>query len=264
MYTRTSVCVRQHTLDVRGRPSAHTGRPWPSVSTQTAAGTVLSTQIKHAPWLSRVFGPRGLSVQCNTQDVLQHKHDVVAGRCVSVCPQCTRDVRHAHSMTSVITKKTQTAWLSSLCVRVSVSAHRTIRQQTQTSVHQTRRTSVQHKEKERPWACPWCVPLSVKCTNNAGRLQYHRTSVSTQRNSVPSSYTEARPWPSVSNTNQEVSRSKQITSLARPSTHTGRPSVNILRPCPRSVQHTQQDVPSVTEDIPGLPYSTHRRRNFSN
>ncbi|WZY99380.1 hypothetical protein YC2023_071709 [Brassica napus] len=62
--------VRQHIKDVRGRPSVHTGRPWPSVSTHIS---MLALPVD----CSGDFGPRGLSVQY-TQDVRQHTQDVRA------------------------------------------------------------------------------------------------------------------------------------------------------------------------------------------
>ncbi|WZY93889.1 hypothetical protein YC2023_066218 [Brassica napus] len=53
---RTSVVVRQHTQDVRVGPSAHTGRPWLSVSTQDIRGrpwlSVSTQDIRGRPWLS--------------------------------------------------------------------------------------------------------------------------------------------------------------------------------------------------------------------
>ncbi|WZY72188.1 hypothetical protein YC2023_004428 [Brassica napus] len=75
---RTSVGVRQHTQDVYGCPfvsvfvrvlsSAHTGRPWLSISTHIRT-LVLGLSTLTLPMdCSGDFGPRGLSVQ-NTQDV---------------------------------------------------------------------------------------------------------------------------------------------------------------------------------------------------
>ncbi|KAG5388710.1 hypothetical protein IGI04_030251 [Brassica rapa subsp. trilocularis] len=123
-YTRTSVCVRQHTQDVRGRPSAHTGRP-----------AVHQYTYQHAPWTVRVilahvdclFSTHRTSVstrrtsvavrvcpcvrQCtqdvrqhtqdvrqHTQDVRQHTQDVRGCPCVR---QCTRDVRQCTPALSV-------------------------------------------------------------------------------------------------------------------------------------------------------------------
>ncbi|CAG7870542.1 unnamed protein product, partial [Brassica rapa] len=65
---RTSVCVRQHTQDVRVCPSAHTGSPWLSINTHISTLVLgLSTLALPVDCLGD-FGPRGLSVQY-TQDV---------------------------------------------------------------------------------------------------------------------------------------------------------------------------------------------------
>ncbi|WZZ15135.1 hypothetical protein YC2023_108224 [Brassica napus] len=125
-----SVCVRQHTQeDVRGCPSAHTGRPWVSVSTYRTSVAVRVCPLAHKgrPWLSISthistlvlglstltlpvdcsgdFGPRGLSVQY-TQDVRR-------------CPSAHR----GRPCVSVSTYRTSVAVRVCLCV--SVSTHRT-------------------------------------------------------------------------------------------------------------------------------------------
>ncbi|WZY93935.1 hypothetical protein YC2023_066264 [Brassica napus] len=129
---RTSVGVRQHTQDVCGCPSAHTGRPWLSVcvhvcpSTHTgrpwlSISTHISTLVLGLSTLALLvdcsgdFGPRELSVQY-TQDVRgsppahtrrlwlyvavrQHTQDVSGCLCVSVCVrQHTQDVRGCPSV----------------------------------------------------------------------------------------------------------------------------------------------------------------------
>ncbi|WZY70908.1 hypothetical protein YC2023_003148 [Brassica napus] len=163
-YTRTSVCVRQHTQDVCGRPSAHTGRP-----------AVHQYTYQHAPWTVRVilahvgclFSTHRTSVstrrtsvavrvcpcvrQCtqdvrqHTQDVRQHTQDVRGCPCVSVCPSVHTGRPSAHTGRPSAHAGRPSAhagrpWLS-VCVRVSVSAHRTSVSTHRTSVS-TRRTSV--------------------------------------------------------------------------------------------------------------------------
>ncbi|WZY71180.1 hypothetical protein YC2023_003420 [Brassica napus] len=163
-YTRTSVCVRQHTQDVRGRPSAHTGRP-----------AVHQYTYQHAPWTVRVilahvgclFSTHRTSVstrrtsvavrvcpcvrQCtqdvrqHTQDVRQHTQDVRGCPCVSVCPSVHTGRPSAHTGRPSAHAGRPSAhagrpWLS-VCVRVSVSAHKTSVSTHRTSVS-TRRTSV--------------------------------------------------------------------------------------------------------------------------
>ncbi|WZY72148.1 hypothetical protein YC2023_004388 [Brassica napus] len=65
---RTSVGVHQHTQDVCGFPSSHTGRPWLSISTHIST-LVLGLSMLALPMdCLGDFGPRGLSVQ-NAKDV---------------------------------------------------------------------------------------------------------------------------------------------------------------------------------------------------
>ncbi|CAG7876111.1 unnamed protein product, partial [Brassica rapa] len=98
---RTSVGVRQHTQDVRGCPSAHTGRPWlsvcvcvclcVSVSTHRTSVAVHQYTYQHAgPWTHHAgpsvdylsdFGPHGLS---HTQDVRGCPSAHTGRPCVSV------------------------------------------------------------------------------------------------------------------------------------------------------------------------------------
>ncbi|KAG5373999.1 hypothetical protein IGI04_042684 [Brassica rapa subsp. trilocularis] len=68
-----SVCVRQHTQDVRGCPcvsvcvrlcpSAHTGRPWLSISTHISTLVLGLSTLALPVYCLGDFGPRGLSVQ---------------------------------------------------------------------------------------------------------------------------------------------------------------------------------------------------------
>ncbi|KAG5397624.1 hypothetical protein IGI04_019438 [Brassica rapa subsp. trilocularis] len=81
-YTRTSVCVRQHTQDVRGRPSAHTGRP-----------AVHQYTYQHAPWTVRVILAHVDCLFSTHRTSVSTRRTSVA---VRVCPcvrQCTQDVR---------------------------------------------------------------------------------------------------------------------------------------------------------------------------
>ena len=111
---RMSVCVGQHTQDVRVCPSAHTRRPWLSISTHISTLVLgLSTQALPVDCLGD-FGPRGLSVQytqdvcgCPWLSVSTHRMSVA----VRVCP-CVFVSTH---MTSVAVRE---------CQCVSVSTHR--------------------------------------------------------------------------------------------------------------------------------------------
>ncbi|WZZ15537.1 hypothetical protein YC2023_108626 [Brassica napus] len=90
---RTSVGVRQHTQDVRGCPSAHTGFPWlsvgvrvcpcVSVSTHRTSVTVQQYTYQHAgPWTQHA-GPSGGLFRTSVC-VRQHTRDVRGCPCVSV------------------------------------------------------------------------------------------------------------------------------------------------------------------------------------
>ncbi|KAG5373607.1 hypothetical protein IGI04_043074, partial [Brassica rapa subsp. trilocularis] len=187
-YTRTSVCVRQHTQDVRGRPSAHTGRPWPSVSTHRTSGCPSVHISARSVDCSGDFGPRGLSVQY-TQDVRQHTQDVCGRPCVSVCPSAHTGRPSAHAGRP--SAHAGRPWLS-VCVRVSVSAHRTSVSTHRTSVS-IRRTSVSTRRTS--------VAVRVSVSTRRTSVSTHRTSVSTQRTSGStrrtSLSTRRRPWLSV-------------------------------------------------------------------
>ncbi|WZY71394.1 hypothetical protein YC2023_003634 [Brassica napus] len=160
--------------DVRVCPSAHTGSPWPSVSTHRTSGCPSVHISARSVDCSGDFGPRGLSVlthrtsvstrrtsvavrvcpcvrQCtqdvrqHTQDVRQHTQDVRGCPCVSVCPSVHTGRPSAHTGRPSAHAGRPSAhagrpWLS-VCVRVSVSAHRTSVSTHRTSVS-TRRTSV--------------------------------------------------------------------------------------------------------------------------
>ncbi|WZZ15049.1 hypothetical protein YC2023_108138 [Brassica napus] len=245
-YTRTSVCVRQHTQDVRGRPSAHTGRP-----------AVHQYTYQHAPWTVRVilahvgclFSTHRTSVstrrtsvavrvcpcvrQCtqdvrqHTQDVRQHTQDVRGCPCVSVCPSVHTGRPSAHTGRPSAHAGRPSAhaghpWLS-VCVRVSVSAHR----------------------------------MSVST---------HRTSVSTRRTSVSTRRTSVavRVCPCVRQHTQDVRQYTQYVRQhtkdvrGRPSAHTGHPSVHRGRPWPSVSTHRASVSTRRTSVCVRVSVSTHR------
>ncbi|WZZ00068.1 hypothetical protein YC2023_072396 [Brassica napus] len=272
---RTSVAVRQRTQDVRGRPSAHaghpcvsvcpsvhtgrpsvhTGRPWPSVSTRRT-----SVAVRVCPCVRQYTQ----DVRQYTQDVRQYTQDVRgrlsahAGRpwLVRVCPcvrQYTQDVRQ---YTQDVRQYTQDVrdrpsahagrpWLS-VCVRVSVSTHRTSvsTHRTSVSTHRTsvstRRTSVAVR------VCPCVRQYTQDVRQHTQDVRQHTQdvcgcpcgsvcpSVHTGRPSVHT----GRPWPSVSThrtsvaVRQHTQDVRQCTQdvRGRPSAHTGRPSAHAGHP----------------------------------
>ncbi|WZY93949.1 hypothetical protein YC2023_066278 [Brassica napus] len=101
-----SVCVRQHTQDVHGCPSVHRGRPWLSISTHISTLVLgLSTLALPVDCLGD-FGPHGLSIQY-TQDVRG-------------CPP----THTGRPLLSVSTHRTSVAVRSCLCVSVSTHTGR--------------------------------------------------------------------------------------------------------------------------------------------
>ncbi|WZY71053.1 hypothetical protein YC2023_003293 [Brassica napus] len=157
--------------DVRVCPSAHTGRPWPSVSTHRTSGCPSVHISARSVDCSGDFGPRGLSVQY-TQDVRQHTQDVRGCPCVSVCPSVHTGRPSAHAGRP--SAHAGRPWLS-VCLRVSVSAHRTSVSTHRTSVS-TRRTSVSTRRTS--------VAVRVSVSAHRTSVSTHRTSVSTRRTSV--------------------------------------------------------------------------------
>ncbi|WZY71174.1 hypothetical protein YC2023_003414 [Brassica napus] len=178
--TRTVRVLGVHT-DVRVCPSAHTGRPWPSVSTHRTSGCpsvhISARSVDCSGDFSgamnirrptvRLFSTHRTSVstrrtsvavrvcpcvrQCtqdvrqHTQDVRQHTQDVRGCPCVSVCPSVHTGRPSAHTGRPSAHAGRPSAHAGrpwlSVCVRVSVSAHRTSVSTHRTSVS-TRRTSV--------------------------------------------------------------------------------------------------------------------------
>ena len=102
---RPSVCVRQHTQDVRVCPSAHTGRPWLSISTHMSTLVLGLSMLTLPVEYSCDYAPRGLSVQY-TKDNCGCPSAHTGRPCVSVSTH----------RTSVAVR---------VCPCVSVSTHRT-------------------------------------------------------------------------------------------------------------------------------------------
>ncbi|WZZ15595.1 hypothetical protein YC2023_108684 [Brassica napus] len=289
--TRTVRVLGVHT-DVRVSPSAHTGRPWPSVSTHRTSGCPSVHISARSVDCLGDFGPRGLSVQY-TQDVRQHTQDVRGCPCVSVCLSVHTGRPSAH--TGRPSAHAGRPWLS-VCVRVSVSAHRTSVSTHRTSVStrrtsvSTRRTSVavrvcpcvrqctqdvrqhtqdvrQHTQDVRQHTqdVRGCLCVSVCPSAHAGRPSIHT--------GCPSAH-KGRPWPSVST--HRTSVSTQRTSVAvRQHTQGVRQHTQDVRvwPCVRQYtqdvrQHTQdvrqytQDVRQHTQDVRGrLSYTQDVRQH---
>ncbi|WZY93978.1 hypothetical protein YC2023_066307 [Brassica napus] len=93
---RTSVGVRQHTQDVRLCPSAHTGRPWLSISTHISTFVPGLSTLTLSGDCSGDFGPRGLSVQY-THDVRGCPSAHTGRPCVSVSTHRTSVAVHQYT-----------------------------------------------------------------------------------------------------------------------------------------------------------------------
>ncbi|KAG5385923.1 hypothetical protein IGI04_037393 [Brassica rapa subsp. trilocularis] len=202
--------------DVRVCPSAHTGRPWPSVSTHRTSGCPSVHISARSVDCSGDFGSRGLSVQY-TQDVRQHTRDVRGCPCVR---QCTQDVRQH---TQDVRQHTQDV-RGCPCVSVCPSVHtgRPSAHTERPSAHAGRPSATQDVR-----GCP-CV--SVCPSAHAGRPSVH-----TGR---PSAH-KGRPCPSVSTQRTSVAVRQHTQDVRQytedipghPSAHTGRPSAHAGRPC---------------------------------
>ncbi|KAG5373606.1 hypothetical protein IGI04_043076 [Brassica rapa subsp. trilocularis] len=221
---RTSVAVRQHTQDVRGRPSAHTGRP-----------AVHQYTYQHAPWTVR--------------DIRQHTQDVRGCPCVSVCPSVHTGRPSAH--TGRPSAHAGRPWLS-VCVRVSVSAHRTSVSTHRTSVS-TRRTSVSTR---RTSVAVRVCPCVRQCTQD---VRQHTQDVRQHTQDVRQHTQDVRGCPCVS-VCPSAHAGRPSVHTGRPSAHKGRPwpCVSTQRTSVAVRQHTQ-DVRQYTEDVPGRP-SAHTGR----
>ncbi|WZY71092.1 hypothetical protein YC2023_003332 [Brassica napus] len=191
--------------DVRVCPSAHTGRPWPSVSTHRTSGCPSVHISARSVDCSGDFGPRGLSVQY-TQDVRQHTQDVRGCPCVSVCPSVHTGRPSAHAGRP--SAHAGRPWLS-VCLRVSVSAHRTSVSTHRTSVS-TRRTSVSTR---RTSVAVRVCPCVRQCTQD---VRQHTQDVRQHTQDVRGCLCVS-VCPSA--------------HAGRPSAHAGRPSAHAGRPC---------------------------------
>ncbi|CAG7876229.1 unnamed protein product, partial [Brassica rapa] len=249
----------QYTQDVRGCPSAHTGRPWlsvcdvrgcPCVSVSTHRTSVAIHQYTYqhvGPWTQHASPSRGLfgthrtsvGVHQHTQDVrgcpwlsvsthrtsvsVRHTHDVCGCPCVSVCVR-----QHTgRSWLSISTHiSTLVLGISTLALPVDCSSDfgplHTGRLWVSASTH---RTSVCERHTQDVRGCP-CVSVST-----------HMTSVAVHQYT----YQHVGPW------TQHASPSRGLFGCFWPtwpvcSVHTGRPWVSSSTHRTTSVgvrQHTQ-------------------------
>ncbi|WZY93936.1 hypothetical protein YC2023_066265 [Brassica napus] len=248
---RTSVGVRQHTHDVCGCPSAHTGRMWfsvcvhvcpyVSVSTHRTSVAVHQYTYQHVgPWTQYADPSRGLFG--TSVAVRQQTQDVRGCPCVSVCVrQQTEDVIgcpsvHISARWPSVGVRQHTQDIRG-CPCVSIRIHRT-----SVAVHQY---TYQH-------VGPWTQHAGLSCglfgTSVAVRVcpwvsvSTHRTSVCVRQQTedvigCPSVHISAR-WPSVAVRQHTLdvrgclwlSVSTHRTSVAVrvcPSAYTGRPWLSI-------------------------------------
>ncbi|WZZ14879.1 hypothetical protein YC2023_107968 [Brassica napus] len=247
--TRTVRVLGVHT-DVRVCPSAHTGRPWPSVSTHRTSGCPSVHISARSVDCSGDFGPRGLSVQY-TQDVLQHTQDVRGCPCMSVCPSVHTGRPSAH--TGRPSAHAGRPWLSVAvrvcpCVRQctqDVRQHtQDVRQHTQ-DVRQHTQDVRQHTQDVRGCPCVSVCPSvhtgrpsaqTGRPSAHAGRLWLSvcvRVSVSTRRTSVSTHRTSVSTQRTSVAIRQHTQDVRQYTEdvRGRPSAHTGRPSAHAGCPC---------------------------------
>ncbi|WZY99241.1 hypothetical protein YC2023_071570 [Brassica napus] len=261
VHTRTSVCVRQHTQDVRGRPSAHTGRP-----------AVNQYTYQHAPWTVRVILAHvGCLFSTHRTSVSTRRTSVA----VRVCPcvrQCTQDVRQH---TQDVRQHTQDVRQHTQDVRVCPSAH-----VGRPSVHTGRLSA--HKGRSWPSVAvrQYTQDVHGRPSAHTGRPSVHRgrpwPSVSTHRTSVSTRRTSVavRVCPCVRQYTQDVRQYTQDVRQhtqdvrGRPSVHTGRPWSSVsthismlalpadcsgdFGPRGLSVQYTQ-DVRQHTQDVRACP-----------
>ncbi|WZY99681.1 hypothetical protein YC2023_072010 [Brassica napus] len=260
-------CLFSTHTDVRVCPSAHTGRPWPSVSTHRTSGLHTRRPSAHAgrPWLSVCVRQCTQDVRQHTQDVRQHTQDVRQHTqdirphtqdvrvcpCVSVCPLA--HAGHPSVHTGRPSAHKGRLWPSVNTHRTSVSTQRT-----SVAVRQHTQDVRQHTQDVR--ACP--------CVSVCPSVHTGRPSVHTGR---PSAHT-GRPWPvrvcpCVRQYTQDVLQHTQDVR-GRPSVHIGRPWSSVsthismmalpvdcsgdFGPRGLSVQYTQ-DVRQHTQDVRACP-----------
>ncbi|WZY93744.1 hypothetical protein YC2023_066073 [Brassica napus] len=263
---KTSVGVCQHTQDVRGCPcvsvyvrlcpSAHTGCPWQSISTQISMLVLgLSTLALPVDCLGN-FGPRGLSAHY-TQDVCGCPPAHIGHPWVSASTH-----RTSVAVSACPSAHTECPWLSvcvCVCPCVSISTH-----MTSVAVHQY---TYQH-------AGPWTQHAGP----SRGLFGTHRMSVAVHQYT----YQPVGPWTQ----HADPSRGLFGTSVAVrlcPSANTGRPWLSMsthistlvlglstlalpvdclgdFGPCGLSIQYTQdvRGCPPSHTGSPWLSVSTHR------
>ncbi|CAG7870723.1 unnamed protein product, partial [Brassica rapa] len=93
-----SVCVRQHTQDIRGCPSVHISARWTPVAVHQYTYQHVGPWTQHAGPSCGLFGTHRTSVgvRQHTQD---HRQDVRGYPCVSMCVrQNTQDIRGCPSV----------------------------------------------------------------------------------------------------------------------------------------------------------------------
>ncbi|CAG7870463.1 unnamed protein product, partial [Brassica rapa] len=320
-----SVCDRQHTQDVRVCPSvhisahvrvclsAHTGRPWLSISTHISTLVLGLSTLALPVDGSGDFGPRGLSVHQHTQDICGCPSAHTGRPCVSVSTHKTSGAVRVCPCVSVSTHRMSVAvhqytykhvgpWTlhadpsrglfgthrTSMCVRqhtqdvrvclcVSVSTHGTsvadvrgcpcvsvcVRQHTQDdvrgcpSVHISARWSLDSARWPFPWTV-WVILAHVGCL-----FSTHRTSHTQDVCGCPSAHT-GRPWLSIMGVRQHTqdvrgcpwlsvsTHRTSVTVRVCLSAHTGRPWVSV------STHRTSVCVRQHTQDVRGCPCVTHR------
>ncbi|WZY93950.1 hypothetical protein YC2023_066279 [Brassica napus] len=272
-HTQDTVCVRQHTKDIRGClcvsvcirlcPSAHTRRPWLSISTHNST-LVLGVSTLAVPVdCSGDFGPRGLSVQY-TKDVSGclsthtgrpcvsvsiHKTSVCVRVClcvsvrthktsVAVHNPCGLSVQYTQDVRECLPAQTGHPWLSMclrVCLSVSVSTHRT-----SVAVHHAHRRSVGVRQHTQDVCGSLWLSVSPHKTSLAVRV-------------CPSEYT-GRLWVSASThrTSVAVRVCPCVSVCVRQPTHDvrGCPSVHIS---PHCTHRTSVGVRQHKQDIRGCP-----------
>ncbi|WZZ36166.1 hypothetical protein YC2023_019567 [Brassica napus] len=125
----------QYTQDICGCPSAHTGRPWLSVSTHWTSVDCPSIHISARwpfTWTVCDFGPRGLSVQY-THDVRVCPSAHTGRPCVSVSTHRTSVCVRQHTQDVCVCPSAHTGrlWLSVSTQRTFVAVHQLSVQYTQ-------------------------------------------------------------------------------------------------------------------------------------
>ncbi|KAG5397416.1 hypothetical protein IGI04_019230 [Brassica rapa subsp. trilocularis] len=222
-YTRTSVCVRQHTQE--SWPSVSTpGRPWPS-SAHTGRPAVHQYTYQHAPWTVRVILAHVGCLFCTNRTSVSTGRTSVAVR-VCVCPSVSVSTHR----TSVSTADVRGCPVCPLCP----SAHTG-----RPSAHAGRPSA----HAGRPW-------LSVCPSAHAGRPSVHTGRPSAHKGR-PSAHA-GRPWLSVCVRVSSGGPSVSIprTSVASVSTHRS-PSVHRdVRGVPSA---TQWAVRQHTQDVRVCP-----------